>query len=194
MNVKKDFLKVSNEKEIRDLEVEEMIKEIRKNKSEFAVFLSIELRSRFEDRPAEERHLNFEQWRKLLMLREEKKEYKGKAFTEGFLYASKNNPQKNFRTRMNKEYFNKKGVEVPEVLKGLSTSYLLKMRYSYYEQDFHGVNQDEIYAELANRPHIPTNKEQRRDEQKKRKSSKKDGAAKKGVRSHKSQGRGQSRR
>jgi hypothetical protein len=180
-------------REIQDLQVEEMISKIRKDKkSEFVVFLALELRDRFEERPQEEKHLDFEQWKKLLMLRDEiKGGSEKKSFTKGYLYASKANPAKNFRTplKKNKEYYKDKGVEIPDHVKQMSTSHLLALRYSYYSD----LDDEVIYAELANRPHIP-NKNERKNESKKRHSSKKDGAKKKAIRSHKSQNGRQYRR
>lgn len=183
--------KSENTKEIQDMKVEEMIKRVRKDqKSEFNVFLSLELRDRFEERPLEEKHLNFDQWRKLLILRDENEELMktNKEVFERMQQDAECRKKFTAPVKKNKMYFSEKDIKIPEFLKTLSTKKLLNLRYNY-----NYVDSEQVYAELANRPHILTNKNQR-NEQKKRGPSKKDGAKKKSIRSHKSQGRGTARR
>ena len=57
-------------KQIQEIKLEKLVNQIRKDENNaFSIFLSIELKNRFEKRPVEERHLSFNQWRKLYMLR-----------------------------------------------------------------------------------------------------------------------------
>lgn len=183
MNMK-DPWKKTLKNEIPEIKLQDVVKMIREgDKSEFAVFLSFELRDRYESRPREEKHLTFEQWRKILMLRDETEEdhqKKQKRFTKRS-FKTPNEPVKK-----NKDYYKNKNIVIPDEVKKLSTTELLRLRYAYFYDEFNSVDDREvIYAELANRPHIPTNKTQRR-EQKERGTTQKNGAKKKAIRSHKS--------
>lgn len=140
--------------DIRKIETKKMVKQIRKERDNpFSTFLVIELRDRFENRSAEEKHLNFDQWLNIYMLRDEKeekekekndkrrKEKKYKAFL------------KEINVTKNKEKY--KGIEIPDFVKRMRTKELLSLRFSY-DIDFDDIF---VYAELANRPHIPNKKE-----------------------------------
>jgi hypothetical protein len=133
--------------------IESIIKEIRENpKSPYSVFLSLELLNRYNERPIEEKHLDFEQWRKMLMLRYDseltKSERKKMEFIKNVQLPS---PKKN------KEFY--KDVVVPDFIKNLSTKQLLHARFSYqYDTEL-------VYAELANRPHIKNKRERRKKHQ-----------------------------
>lgn len=134
--------------------IESIIKEIRENpKSPYSVFLSIELHNRFNERPAGEKHLDFDQWRKMLMLRYDneitKSERKRLEFIKNINLPS---PKKN------KEFY--KDVVIPDFIKQLSTKRLLQARFS------HQYDTELVYAELANRPHIKNKNEAKRERKK----------------------------
>jgi len=179
--------------DIRDIPNKEVIRKVRKDKnSEFSVFLAIELKNRFENRPREEKHMNFEQWRKILILRDKNGELieTNQSIFERMQREAKRRAERiSTPIRKNKMYYSEKDIIIPNFLKTLSTKQLLNLRYDNYVD----VEKEQIYAELANRSHIPTNKDQR-NEQKKRGPSKKDGEKKKSIRSFKSQTGGKSRR
>jgi len=150
------------EKTIKETDVPEMIDRIRKDpKSSFTVFLSLELKERYEDRPVEEAHLEFNQWRKLLILREDKKDEAQK------LKDSQEQHKRWLKRKKQDELqkLNKKPVNIPEWAKQASTKRLLDMRFTSHCTEI-------IYAELATREHIPNKleaREKRRDAAKKNK-------------------------
>lgn len=140
------------EKSIKELETQEMVEIIRNDdKSSFSVFLSIELRERFDSRPVEEAHLNFDQWRKLLILREDHKSeiQKTKDFNaqcERWLKQQKNEK---------KSLHEIENVQIPAWMKTSTTRYLLKLRWSWNDE----INLKALYAELATREHVPNKAE-----------------------------------
>ena len=149
----------THQKEIQELTVDEMIQHIREDTdSGFAVFLSIELLERFKDRTIEEKHMSFDQWSKLLMLREDNiDEIKVKEALVKHEAMQKWREKENQR----KTGIIYKDVVIPESLKTASTKYLLSLRYGPYNEWTPDVSRDQIYAELANRPHIPNKAEKK---------------------------------
>jgi len=62
--------------------------------------------------------------------------------------------------------FHKTDIEIPEELKNVSTKRLLQMRdssFSGWSPTHMGTEftMDQVYAELANRPHVPNKKEKK---------------------------------
>jgi len=143
--------------ELRKMDNVDIIHDIKEYKSsEYSIFLIIELKNRFENRLIEEQHLSFEQWKKILILRNDN--------IEIYNNLNKNNNIKEFElpSKKNKEYFKNKDIEIPDSIKNMSTYKLLSARFKHY-------NRDAIYAELANRPHIPNKLEKKKIRLKKQK-------------------------
>ena len=134
---------------IREMENGKIAKRIKENENDFfSIFLSLELKDRFEKRPIEEKHLNFDQWRKIYMLR-----------SEADIKKDTSEIRKEIRKMAKKEIkIPSKEIEISERIKNMSTKRLLNLRYGYLPV----VDESEIYAELATRPHIP-NKEERKE-------------------------------
>jgi len=153
------------EKTIKETDLPEMVDRIRKDpKSSFSVFLSLELKERYIDRPVEEAHMGFNQWRKLLMLREDKKDEEQK------LKETREVAERWKKQRANKEKSKKvsyEGVNIPEWMKQSPTRHLLSLRFLWDET----IDHTALYAELATREHIPSkleSKEKRREAAKKK--------------------------
>ena len=156
------------EKTIKETEVPEIIDRIRNDpKSSFAVFLSLELKERYADRPVEEAHLGFNQWRKLLMLREDKKDEAGQLRTARE-QRERWEKQRNRVKESNKNPYH--GVHIPNWMKNSTTRALLSMRHPQWNDD--EIDYNALYAELATREHVPNKaeaKEKRREAAKRKK-------------------------
>lgn len=157
MEEKQQITNVLKPKSSSDINIEDIISYINNNKdSGFSTFLMLELKKRFENRPTEETYIKtFEQWIKILNMREENRIQQG---IKDFIEERK----KNKEVKKNKEYFKNKDIDIPEYLKNMSTKDLLMMRFSYWYNDTPYYNEEQVYAELANRPHIP-NKQERKE-------------------------------
>lgn len=137
-----------------------------------SVFIEAAIHDHFENRPVEEKHLDFNSWVQLQILRVEKSEEieSKKAhlkWVKEYECEQRNKIELNRnKTNKNKEYY--KDIIIPDNIKKMSTRELLSMRYSYW----HNEDNNHIYAELANRPHIPNkaeNKKLRREAAKRKK-------------------------
>ncbi len=118
-------------------------------------FVEAAVRDHYSKRPQEEKHLDFDSWVKLQFLRIEKEEEiedKKRNFRSFKHIETISNEIKKVLPKKNVEFF--KNKKIPDNIKRLSTKQLLSMRYSYEVED-----RDDIYAELANRDHIPNKAE-----------------------------------
>jgi len=156
---------MNKEKTIQEIDTQEIVERIHsKDKSSFAVFLALELKERYNERPVEEQHMEFDHWRKLLMLREDKKNDVDKLRDAREAHqrwekrrAEQQKPKKN----------SYEGVNIPEWMKQSPTRHLLSLRFSFDDN----VDHTALYAELATREHIPNkleSKEKRRTAAKKK--------------------------
>jgi len=145
---------------LRDLPTDDIFSKISKDpKSPFNIFLSLALKDRYEQRPIEEKHLSFDQWRNLYMLRQEKERD-----IEQHRERMQSILERLHRTtseikKKNKAMYQHLQDSIPELFKQMSTKELLNCRYGYR---YDIANSDLLYAELANRPHVK-NKNDRKE-------------------------------
>lgn len=140
--------------ELRKMNNEDIIHDIKISKyPEYTIFLTIELTNRYNNRPIEEQHLSFNEWEKILLLRDDNLNNK---------IVRYDNKKIEPIVKKNKEYFKNKNIEIPDKIKKMSTKELLNLRFKPFYTD-------EVYAELANRPHIQNKKERQKDFSKKQK-------------------------
>jgi len=151
---------------LRELPTDDIFSKISKDpKSPFNIFLSLALKDRYEQRPIEEKHLTFDQWRNLYMLRQEKEKDVEKKRDHVRMIMDRLNRTTSEVKKKNKALYQHLQDSIPEMFKQMSTKQLLDLRYRYYYPGYYDaseVNKDLLYAELANRPHVK-NKSDRKE-------------------------------
>lgn len=148
---------------LRELPTDDIFSKISKDpKSPFNIFLSLALKDRYEQRPVEEKHLTFDQWRNLYMLRQEKEKDTEKKRERMQMILDRLNRTTSEVKKKNKVLYQHLQNSIPEMFKQMSTKQLLDLRYDYYDAYTSEVDKDLLYAELANRPHVK-NKSDRKE-------------------------------
>jgi len=116
---------------IRKTEIEKMISQIRKDENNsFSTFLVIELRNRFEKRVPEEKHLDFNEWMKIYMLRDKSKEERMEKKWKALLKQEEENRMRRRGTKIRKNKEKYKDIEIPDFIKHMGTKQLLSLRFS----------------------------------------------------------------